>query len=138
MTPQVEEQAALAQVARDGLSRANTLRGERRYADALTAYLAVVAQHPQSRQAQAARVAAATLQLERLGNAGEAERLFSEAVRHGPELVAEAHFGIAEVLRSRGDSLRERDALRSFVHDYPESPLAASARRRLMHLEQRD
>lgn len=124
-------------VAEDGLSRANTLRGQRRYADALTAYLAVVEGHPRSRQAQAARVAAAALELERFGNAARAERLYTQAAESGPELAAEARFGIAESHRARGDGVRERDALRSFLSKHPDSPLAAAARRRLESLDRR-
>lgn len=145
--PQIEKPAAAPPVARkqpprtpdavaeDGLSRANTLRGQRRYADALTAYLDVVERHPRSRQAQAARVAAAALELERFGNAARAERLYTQAAERGPELAAEARFGIAESHRARGDVPREREALRSLVDKHPESPLAAAARRRLESLD---
>jgi tetratricopeptide (TPR) repeat protein len=130
-------QPAPEAVAEDGLSRANSLRGQGRYADALTAYLAVVQGHPRSRQAQAARVAAAALELERFGNAASAERLYTQAAESGSELAAEARFGIAETHRARGDAARERAALRSFLEKHPESPLAAAARRRLESLDRR-
>lgn len=131
----VRKQPASDAMAEDGLSRANTLRGQRRWADALAAYLAVVERHPRSRQAQAARVAAAALELERFGNAADAERLYAAAAERGPELAAEARFGIAESHRARGDARREREALRTFLQRHPESPLVAAARRRLQSLD---
>lgn len=133
--PRRDEAAAVtARIAADGLERANTLRRERRYAGALAAYRAVIEAHPTSHPAQAARVAAAALELERFGNARAAERLYAEAMERGTVLLEEARFGLAESYRALGDEPRERAALRAFLSAHPESPLAPAARRRLSTL----
>ena len=123
--------------AADRLERANTLRGERRFAAARQAYLDVVQSYPHSLQAQAARVAAASLSLEHFNDTAAAERLYSEAAARGTELSAEAAFGIAESHRARGDAERERAALRGFLNAHPQSPLVAAAQGRLRELEER-
>jgi hypothetical protein len=131
------EPAVSVPEAADRLERANTLRGERRFGPALQAYLAVVQRYPNSLQAQAARVAAASLSLEHFSDGEGAERLYSEAAARGTELSAEAAFGIAESHRARGDAERESAALRGFLRAHPQSPLVAVAERRLRELEKR-
>jgi hypothetical protein len=114
----------------DTLARANSARGARRYADALALYSSIVAQYPESLQAQAARVAAAALSLEQFRDAAAAERLYRDAVQRGSELAEEARFGLAESYRAQGDVTRERAALREFLLAHPHSPLASTAQAR--------
>jgi tetratricopeptide (TPR) repeat protein len=117
--------------AADRLADANSLRGEHRYREALALYLQVIRGYPDSIQASAARVAAAALELEQLGNIQGAEHLYREAKTSGGKLTPEAAFGLAQVLRARADAAGERKALQEFVTRYPESPLVSAAERRL-------
>jgi tetratricopeptide (TPR) repeat protein len=126
--------AAVEKVARDRLEQANRLRRDKRYAEALNVYLEVVRDYPQSLQAQAARVAAADLKLEHMHDVDGAQRLYNEAKRQGGAATEEAAYGLAQSYRQRGDIAQEREALQHFIRSYPESPLVASARKRLAAL----
>lgn len=128
---------ARERAARDELSRANALRGERRYSEAMDAYLKVIELNPKGLPAQAARVAAAAIALERFGDSRRAARLYSEAAARGGELGAEAVFGLAETQRARGDRAAEKAALERFLRDHRQHPLATAARRRLQTLNDR-
>lgn len=119
----------------DRLATANTLRGERRYREAIGAYLQVIELDPNGMSAAVARVAAAELRLEHFGDVAGAEQLYRQAKTRGGELTAEAQFGLAQVYRARAETARERRALEEFVARHPESPLVAAARRRLQALE---
>lgn len=143
-TPDTRSAAPVAQApvppafdaqAADTLERANAARGAQRYSEALALYSRVVGEYPASLQAQAARVAAAALSLEHLGDASRAERLYTDAAERGGELAAEARFGIAESHRARHDTESEARALRELLAAHPRSPLARAARRRLEALE---
>jgi hypothetical protein len=122
--------------AADHLARANALRGEHRYREALDRYLYVVSEYPGSMQGQAARLAAAAIRLEQLTDIDGAEELY-QAVRQTSdgELAAQASFGLAEVARARADRGAETRALREFLTHHGGHPLAAAARRRLGALE---
>ncbi len=124
--------------AADDLRRANELRRYERYHEALSTYLRIIDDYPESLQAQAARVAAASLKLEQLGDAEGAGELYETASRRGSTLSAEACFGLAESHRARGDRTAERQALRRFLQQHADSPLAMPARRRLELLEAED
>lgn len=115
----------------DLLQRANELRLQQEYSEALELYLRVTQRYPQSLQAQVARISAANLRLQQFGDARGAERLYRDASLQGGQLSAEAEFGVAESHRVRGDTARERRALRAFLQRHPESPLARMARSRL-------
>ena len=119
----------------DRLATANALRGERRYRDAIGAYLQVIELDPNGMSAAVARVAAAELRLEHFGDVAGAEQLYRQAKTRGGELTAEAQFGLAQVYRARAETTRERRALEEFMARHPESPLVAAARRRLQALE---
>lgn len=121
--------------AADHLAQANSLRGERRYGEALERYLYVAQAYPKSMQARAAQLAAAAIRLERFGDADGAERLYRRLAAEPGELQAEAEFGLAEVARARGDRALEDRALRNFMERHGEHPLAAAAARRLRALE---
>jgi len=118
----------------DRLAAANALRGERRYREAIGAYLQVIELDPNGMPAAVARVAAAELRLEQFGDITGAEQLYRQAKTRGGELTAEAQFGLAQVYRARAETARERSALEEFVARHPESPLVAAARRRLQAL----
>ncbi|MEO8177966.1 MAG: hypothetical protein ABI895_03945 [Deltaproteobacteria bacterium] len=121
-------------VAADRLAAANSLRSRHRYREALALYLEVIEIAPNGMQAGVARVAAAEMLLEHVGDVAGAERLYREARTQGGELTAEAQFGLSQVARARADAPGERRALQDFLTRHPESPLAAAARRRLSTL----
>jgi tetratricopeptide (TPR) repeat protein len=118
----------------DRLAAASALRARHRYREALALYLQVIELDPDGMQASVARVAAAEVQLDHLGDTAGAERLYREAKTQGGELTAEAQFGLAQVARVRGDATSERQALQDFLSRHPGSPLVSAARRRLSAL----
>lgn len=118
----------------DVLARANQYRRQRQYGRALRAYLDVVERHPNTRQADAARIAAADLRLEHLADAkGAAEEYMAAASGRG-QLGEEAAYGLVEAHRAAGKHDLERMELERFIVRYPASPLAATVRRRLEQL----
>jgi tetratricopeptide (TPR) repeat protein len=118
-------------VAEDHLARANSLRGEHRYREALDLYLHVAREYPRSQQARAAQLAAAALCLEQLRDVDTAERLYRAVQAGSGERPAEADFGLAEVARARGDRAGEKRALREFLERHAGHPLEAAAERRM-------
>jgi hypothetical protein len=124
-----------SRAAEDHLGRANSLRGEHRYREALDLYLYVAREYPRSQQARAAQLAAAAIRLEQFRDIDGAEVLY-RSVRNGAgELSAEADFGLAEVARARGDDTGEIHALREFLQRHAGHPLQAAAERRMKALE---
>jgi TolA-binding protein len=98
-------------------------------------YQQVAERYPHSRQAEAARVAAAALRLEHLDDAeGAASEYRASAARRG-QLSEEAAYGLAEAHRASGRLDLEKIQLERFIASYPKSPLVAAARRRLAELE---
>jgi hypothetical protein len=123
-----------SRAAEDHLAKANSLRGEHRYREALDLYLHVAQQFPRSRQARAAELAAAAIRLEQFRDIDGAEYLY-RSVRDAPgELSAEAEFGLAEVARARGDRAGELRTLREFLAHHAGHPLEAAAERRMKAL----
>lgn len=117
----------------DLLAQANALRGQQEYRQALHTYLEVVRRYPHTRQAEAARVAAAALRLEHLSDPAGAARQYRTA--GSPQgLEEETAFGLAEAHRAAGRADRERAQLQYFLKTYPRSPLAPAARQRLGEL----
>jgi len=120
----------------DLLPRANRLRGEGDYAGAERTYLRVVSQAPGSPAAYSARVAAASLRLERLGDARGALALYGQALRAVPDgpLGPEIREGIAAAYRKLGNRSAERGALQALLAADPSPASADKARARLKEL----
>jgi hypothetical protein len=116
------------------LAHANALRGAKRWRLAASEYERVVQLLPDSAAAQAARVAAAELRLEQLGDPRRAERGFLEAQRRGGALAEEASWGLVRARRALGDGVGERLALQSFLEAYPAAAMAPQARARLAEM----
>jgi tetratricopeptide (TPR) repeat protein len=137
LSAQPPGKAANAQpkVAADLLGKANTARGSGKYAAALKLYQDVMRRFPSTRQADAARLAVASLRLEHFGDVEGAERLFDEGTKRGT-MSAEALYGLADAKRRRGDHDAELAVLQRLVREHPNSPLSRSASKRIQSLQQ--
>lgn len=118
----------------DRLGAANELRRAQRWREAEAAYLAVVTQAPAAPEAYVARLAAASLRLEHLGDPAGALRLY-ESSAPGGALGVEGLFGTARCHRALGQSAEESAALTAVVSRYPTSLQADRARQRLRELQ---
>ncbi len=119
----------------DLLSRANQLRGQRRWREAAAAYQAVIARSSGNDGAYVAMLARAELLLDHLGRPAEALGLFQSALTQpSGVLTEEAHYGIAASYRALGDIENERRALNVFLAAHPHSLMRASAAGRLAEL----
>jgi len=127
--------AMVAETADDLLRRANALRGAGDYREAERTYLEVTSAHPSTHAAYVARVAAAALRLEHLGDPGGAVRLYRSAIAHGGALDAEARAGLARAYARLGRDADEAEAWRGLLTRHPSSPFAGRARSRLAELE---
>ncbi|MCU0671758.1 MAG: hypothetical protein MUE69_03080 [Myxococcota bacterium] len=127
--------AMVAETADDLLRRANALRGAGSYREAERTYLEVTSAHPSTHAAYVARVAAAALRLEHLGDPGGAVRLYRSAIAHGGALDAEARAGLARAFARLGRDIDEAEAWRGLLARHPSSPFAGRARSRLAELE---
>jgi tetratricopeptide (TPR) repeat protein len=125
----------VAETADDLLRRANALRGAGSYREAERTYLEVTSAHPSTHAAYVARVAAAALRLEHLGDPGGAVRLYRSAIVHGGALDAEARAGLARAYARLGRDAEEAEAWRGLLARHPSSPFAGRARSRLAELE---
>ncbi|MGD8859459.1 MAG: tetratricopeptide repeat protein [Myxococcales bacterium] len=130
-----ETEAEPAPRPEDILARANRLRGEGRYRDAERAYLRAVRRAPGSPVAHVARVAAADLRRERLGDPRGALQLYRRALGAGGALAVEAHRGVALSQRALGHHDGERRALQALLEAQPDGAHARWARRRLAELD---
>jgi tetratricopeptide (TPR) repeat protein len=132
-----EPRANEARNGEDLLERANRLRGDGQYRAAERTYLRVVAQTPTGAAAYSARVAAASLALEQLGEPKTALRLYEEAARTNPggALSPEIHEGTAHAHRALGQRDAERRALNALLEEQPAGPAAERARKRLRVLD---
>lgn len=119
----------------DWMLRANRLRGEGRYAEAVAAYQRVIRKNDPG-PTYVARVAAGSLLLEQLDEASAARRMFVAAQAQQPQgaLALEITRGIAEAARRMSDRDAEIDALRTLVTRFPQARAADSARERLKAL----
>jgi hypothetical protein len=97
-------------------------------------------EHPRSPEAYTARVAAAALHLEHLGDPRGALSLYQAALAGGGSgaLSEEARWGIAACNRALGDRAAEASALRAFVAAHPHSLMLPHAQRRLEELSNTD
>jgi len=116
------------------LEKANALRGEKQWREAAAAYAHIVDVAPQSSESQAARVAAAQLRLDHLGDMRGAERLFREATQHGGPLIEEAAWGLVDVRRAQVDVEGERNAIAAYLARFPSGAMAPNGRARLAEL----
>jgi hypothetical protein len=120
----------------DLLQKANHLRAEGRFQAAADTYALVYERYPRSLSAYAARVAAASLELEHLGRPLRAERLFESALQAHPAgaLDLEARQGLALSLRDLGKRQEEERALHALIAAHGASPAARRAEARLKEL----
>jgi len=131
------EQAKPAPRVQDLLRSANQMRGAGQYPAAERKYQQVVRQSPHSAAGYSARVAAASLRHERLGDPRGALKLYRQALRARPggALTPEIHTGMADVYRKLGDPAGERRALQALLAVQPQGPAAERARARLQGLD---
>jgi hypothetical protein len=118
----------------DLLAHANDLRAARRWRDAMLMYERVASTRPSSAEAYAARVAAADLRLEQLGDPAGALRLYRAArtAKGGDgRLDEQVRWGIARSTRALGDARAEGNALEDYLSRYPDGLFAPDARQRL-------
>lgn len=122
----------------DLLQRANRLRSEGLFQQAADTYAQVYERHPSSLSAYAARVAAASIQLEHLGRPQRARALFESALRSRPRgaLDLEARQGLVLSLRDLGRNDDEARALRALIVTHRDSPAARRAEARLQQLDE--
>lgn len=106
------------------LARARTLRSAGRYAEAGSAYRALMRVHPRSAEARAALVSLGELQLSQLGSPAAALRSFDAYVAGGGSLTQEARYGRIRALRQLGRTAEAQRASEEFVRDYPGSAQA--------------
>jgi tetratricopeptide (TPR) repeat protein len=136
----VDERAAPAVAPRpapDDLAAANRLRERGAVRQAHAAYARQAARTPNSPAALTASLAAANLELERLGQPRQALARFERIVEVGSGgLAEEASLGIAECHRRLGDPTAEGEALRQFLARFPGSLWRARAEARLQHLRE--
>ncbi|HKU37466.1 MAG TPA: tetratricopeptide repeat protein [Polyangiales bacterium] len=120
----------------DLLQKANRLRTLGRFRDAAQTYSAVADRYPKTLSAYVSQVAAASIELEHLGNAARARRLFERALREHPEgaLDLEARQGLATALRDLGEERAETAVLRKLIEMHAGSPAARRATERLREL----
>src|SRR5690606_19389394 len=117
--PAAEAPAMVAESADDLLQRANALRGARSWREAERTYVEVTSAHPSTHAAYVARVAAAALRLEHLGDPGGAVRLYRSAVAHGGALDAEGRAGLARAYGRLGRDAEEAEAWRGLLARHP-------------------
>gem|GEM_PF-424685 len=127
-SPQIARKSA-----KDMLKKANGIRRSGRWAEAASTYSKVAERFPGTAQASVASLAAASLNLEHLGNPSEALRLYRRA-RKSPGLASEAALGIAKSYRALGDRSSELQALESLVETYPNALFRKRADARLREL----
>lgn len=120
----------------DLLRRANELRGAGDYRAAERMYLRVVTSGASESAAYSARVAAAGLRADRLGDPRGALALYRDALRAQPDgpLAPEIHEGMAQSFRKLGMRADERRALAALLASGTAGPAAERARQRLEEL----
>jgi hypothetical protein len=120
-----------------GLAAANRLRAAGSWAAAHDAYARIARRAgPGDPEAQAAALAAASLELEHLRRPREALRRYRAlAAASSPGIAEEAAWGIAECHRKMGARQAEAAALRLFLARHPASLLRARAEAHLGALE---
>ena len=99
-------------------------------------YRTIMREYPGRQEAASALISLAKLELRQLRHPGRALRYFKtyQARHAGGPLSEEAYFGEAECYRKQGDTKKELESLRNFLHRFPNSASAAKAERRLKEL----
>jgi tetratricopeptide (TPR) repeat protein len=135
-TPRSRSNAVEHAAPEDLLQKANRLRSIGRFREAAQTYSAVSERYPKTLSAYVSQVAAASIELEHLGSAGRARRLFERALREHPEgaLDLEARQGLATALRDLGQEKAEIAVLRQLIEIHGGSPAARRATERLREL----
>ena len=112
--------------------RANQARREGRTRAALALYQTLQRQHPKSREAQLSHLSMGHLLLNG-GNASTALDQFTRALRASAAspVQAEALYGKGLALARLGRSNEERSTWRTLLQEFPSSPYAGHAQRRL-------
>lgn len=109
--------------------QANRLRRQNQFEPAIRAYRSIVDGFPATPQAQLSRMALAKLLSP--ADPNQALAYYESVISHGGHLRAEALWGKAEVARRLGRGNVERDALSALARDFPQTPYAEVARKRL-------
>lgn len=115
------------------LEAANTLRRERKWAEARDAYERVVREHPRSTEALSSAISAAALRREHLGDPRGALALLARARRHAAAATLEEEllWETALAARATADEVAERRALTALVERHGDSVVGRRARTRL-------
>lgn len=129
--PEAERPATPRASAEDLYARANAARRGGESRRALRLYGELTRQHPRSRQAHAAQVAAGNLALHQLSQPAVALRHYDRYLRTGGPLSLEAGVGRALALQRLGRRAAERRAWQEVLDRHPSSVHAERARRRL-------
>jgi tetratricopeptide (TPR) repeat protein len=129
--------AARSSTASQWLEQANKLRRAQQWSHATSIYELIVREYPSSAEAYSARVASASLRLEKLGDPVGARQLYAQALRSpgSGALREEILWGLARATRSCGDYQAERATLERLLAEHPQTLHAARARTRLGQLE---
>ncbi len=118
------------------LAQANELRRAQQWARATAVYERIIRQFPASADAYSAKVAAASLRLEKLGDPAGARQLYRQALRPpgSGALDEEILWGLARADRAAGDRRAERKTLERLLAEHPRTVHAPYARARLRQL----
>jgi hypothetical protein len=118
------------------LAQANELRRAQQWGPATAVYERIIRQFPASAEAYSAKVAAASLRLEQLGDPASARRLYGQALRSPGTgaLDEEILWGLGRAERAAGDPRAERATLERLLATHPQTVHAAYARARLRQL----
>ena len=118
------------------LAHANELRRAQLWAPATAIYERIIREFPTSAEAYSAKVAAASLRLEKLGDPAAARQLYRQALRSPGTgaLDEEILWGLGRADRAAGDPRAERATLKRLLAEHPQSLHAPYARARLRQL----
>lgn len=116
-----------------GVAREQLELGHTRKAAAT--YEKLLARHPGSQEAAAARVALARLYQDHLGRPRRALALYEAYLRRGGPLAEQARHGKIRIHRARGNTAQEQAAIREFLAAHPKSGRSPALRSRLERLD---
>ncbi len=113
------------------LQTARKLRAQGNSSGAAEAYRKLMTTHPKSREANAALLSLAGLELGALGDPNGALRSYDAYLRSGGGLSQEARYGRIQALRRLGRAAEEQAAVKQFIEAYPNSVQARALKSRL-------
>jgi hypothetical protein len=118
------------------LAQANDLRRTQHWASATATYERILRQFPGSAEAYSARVAAASLRLERLADPAAARKLYRQALHSGGSgaLEEEILWGLGRAEGALGNTNAERSVLERLLATHPQTLHAPYAHSRLREL----